>query len=87
MSEGNRESLLDVQVWSGRTPGCPGVVGTPSRMSECGRQALPDDRVVERPSRMSDSDQEVLSDVREWLGHHPGCPNVVGRHYQMSVSG
>ena len=31
--------LPDVQVWSGRPLGCPGMVGSPSRMSGSGREA------------------------------------------------
>ena len=47
------EASLDIQEWSGDPPGCPGVVGKPSRMSV-------------RPSRISGSGRETLSDVREW---------------------
>ena len=32
----------DVRDWSGGPPRCPGVVATPSQMSECNREALPD---------------------------------------------
>ena len=34
----------DVQEWLGGPPGCPGVVGRPSRMSGSGREALPNVR-------------------------------------------
>ena len=43
MIRSGREALLDVREWSGGPPGCPGVVGRPSRMTESGREALPDD--------------------------------------------
>ena len=39
-----QEALLDDQEWSRGTPGCQGVVGGPFRMSESGREALPDVR-------------------------------------------
>ena len=42
MSESVRDAILDVRVWSGGPPGCPGEVGMPSRMSGSGREALPD---------------------------------------------
>ena len=38
------ESLLDVREWLGGPPGCLGVVGKPSRMSESGWEAHPDVR-------------------------------------------
>ena len=37
MSGNFREALPNVRVWSGGPPGCPGVVGRPSRMSRSGR--------------------------------------------------
>ena len=40
MSGSSREALPDVLEWSGGPPGCPGVVGRPSLMSESGRDAL-----------------------------------------------
>ena len=52
MSESGREpshasgsgpdALQDVPEWPRRPPGCPGVVGSPSRKSGSGREALPD---------------------------------------------
>ena len=42
MSCSGREALEDVLEWLGGPPGCPGVVGRPSRMSGSGREALPD---------------------------------------------
>ena len=39
-----REALSDVLSWSGDPPGCPGLVGMPSRMSGNGRVAHPDVR-------------------------------------------
>ena len=41
-SPGGREVLPDVQEWLGSPPGCPGVVGRPSRMSGSGWLALPE---------------------------------------------
>ena len=41
MSGRGRESLKDVQEWSGGPPGCPGVVGRPSRISGSYREVLP----------------------------------------------
>ena len=41
MSGSDRQSLLDVREWSKGPPGCPGVNGKPSRMSESGREDLP----------------------------------------------
>ena len=88
------EALQDVRKWSGGPPGCPGVVGRPSRMSGCGREALSDVR-------------ETRPDVREWsegslvrpavfrmpsrmsrIGREapPGCLGVVERPSQMSRS-
>ena len=45
MSGSGREVLLDVQESFRGLPGCPGVVGMPSRMSGSGREGLPDVRV------------------------------------------
>ena len=42
----------------GRPAVCPGEVGRPTQMSECGRKTLPDVR-------------EALSDVQKWLGDPP----------------
>ena len=47
-----RKVLPDVRNWSGVPPGCSGVVGSPSGMSEIGRDALGDVR-------------EALGDERE----------------------
>ena len=38
------EALPDVREWSGGPPKCPVVVGRPSQMSGCGREALLIDR-------------------------------------------
>ena len=35
-----QDTLLDDQEWSVGPPGCPGVVGRPSRMSRSGLEAL-----------------------------------------------
>ena len=67
MSECGRE-------WSGGPPGCPGVVGRPSRMFGGGQEALSDVR-------------EALPDVREWSGSSPKCPGVVAKPSWMSGSG
>ena len=40
MSWDGREALWDVWEWSEGPPGCPGVVGWPSRMSGSGQEAL-----------------------------------------------
>ena len=64
MSGSGREAIPDVREWSGGPPGCPGVVGRPSRMSGSGQEALPNVRAWSRghpeclgvvliPSRMS----------------------------------
>ena len=72
MSGSGRDTLSDVREWSVGPPGCPEVVGWPSRMCE-------------RPSRLSGSVRkafpdvwETLSDVWEWSGSSLGCPGVVG---------
>ena len=57
-----QESLLDIRKWSGGPPGCPRVVGRPTRMSGSGRKTL----------WMSGSGREALQDVREWSGSPPG---------------
>ena len=65
MSESSQEALPHVCEWSGDSPGCPGVVGMPFRMSKSGREAS---RVVGKPSRMSESGRETLPYVRVWSG-------------------
>ena len=71
MSLSGRESIPDVQEWSGGPPGSPGAVGSLSQMSGNGREALPVFRersgIVGRPSWMSGSGGEDLPDVREAL--------------------
>ena len=42
MAGSGRETLPYVREWSGGLPGCPGLVGRPSRMSEIGRETLSD---------------------------------------------
>ena len=44
ISGSGRESLLDVQEWSGGYPECLGVDGRQLQMSGNGRKALPDVR-------------------------------------------
>ena len=41
MSRSGWEAFPDVREWSRGPPGCPGVVGRPSRMSGSVREALP----------------------------------------------
>ena len=60
MSGSGRETLSDVQEWSGGPPGCPGVVGRPSQRPG-GPSGCPG--VVERPSRLSGSGRETLPNV------------------------
>ena len=45
MSGSGREALSDVREKLVDPPGCPGVVGRPSRISGSGREALSDVRV------------------------------------------
>ena len=82
-----REALPVLWESSGDHPGCPGVVGRPSRMSGSGWEALPDVRewsggppgcpgVVGRPSRMFGSGREALPDVQEWSGYPTVCPGA-----------
>ena len=77
MSGSGREALPDVREWSGGTPGCPGIIDRPSRMSGSGRS----------PSRTSGSSRETLGDVWEWSGGPFGFPGLVGRPSRMSGSG
>ena len=87
MSKSGRVTLPDVRDCSGRPPGCPGVVGSLSRMSR--RLGGPPGCLGEdgRPSRMSGSDRKSIPDVREWSEDTPGCPSVVGRPPWKSGSG
>ena len=68
------DALPDVQEWSGGPPGCPGVVGKPSRMFESGRESLPDVRKWSGGSHV-------------WSGGPPRCPGVVVSPSQRSGSG
>ena len=77
---------LYVCEWSGGPPGCPRVVGRPSRML----------LVFGRPSRIpgvvgrlpdAGSVRETLLDVREWSEGPPSSQGVVGRPSRMSGSG
>ena len=65
MSGNGREAILDFREWSDGFPGCPGVVGWPSRMSGNGRKALPDV-------------QEWLRNLPRCTGNPSGCLGVVG---------
>ena len=56
MSISGREALPDVRECLGGPLGCPEVVGTPSQMSESGRECLGD----------LWSSREALPDVWEW---------------------
>ena len=73
MSGSDRETLLEVQEWSGGPHGCPGMVGRPSRMSGSGRETV---RYV----------WEAFPEVREWSRGPPKCLGVDERPSQMSVS-
>ena len=66
----------------GGPSGCPVVLGRPARMSESGRDALPEVQkwsedppgypgVVGRPSRIFGSGRETLPDVQEWSDNLP----------------
>ena len=44
MTGSGREALPDVRKWLGGPAECPGVVGSLSRMSESGRETLPNVR-------------------------------------------
>ena len=44
MSGSGWEALPDIREWLGGPPECLGLVGRPSRMSGCVREALPYDR-------------------------------------------
>ena len=44
MSWSGREAFTDIRECSGGPPGCPGVVGRPSRMSGNGLEAVLDVR-------------------------------------------
>ena len=63
MTESGRETLPDVQEWSGGLPGCPG--GTPSCPGVVGVRSVCLE-VIGMPSRKSGSCRETLPDVREW---------------------
>ena len=67
------EALSNVRQFLGGPLSCPGVVGTPSQLSESDREALPNvrewpgglqecPRVVGRPSQMSGSVWEAFPD-------------------------
>ena len=88
MSVRGRESLPDVQEWSGVLPGCAGVVVL----------SLPDVQewsgvppgypgVVGSASWMSVSGREALPDVGEWLRGPPEFTGVVGRPSGFCGSG
>ena len=108
MSGSGREALshyqktcLNVRERSGGPPGCPGVVGSPTRMFESGRAVLTYVRdvrewsgsplgcpgVVRRSSSMSGSGREALPDVWERSRGLPGYPGVLGRPSWLSSSG
>ena len=74
------ETLPDVREWSGG-PGCPGVVGRPSRKFGSGWEALPN---VRKWSRDSSRCPRGPPDVLEWSERPPKRPGVVGRPFQMS---
>ena len=94
MSGSGLEALPDVRKWSRGLPGYPewpggppkilGVVDRPSRMSECGRNALPE--VWEGAKDFPDVREwcKALTYVRESSGDPPGCPGVVERPSRIS---
>ena len=87
-----------VQEWSRGLPRypqgtdeCLGVVGSLSRMSKSGLEALLDvwecsggppgcPGMVVRPFQMQGSGREALLDVREWSGVPPGCRECSDTH-------
>ena len=73
MSRSGREALSDIQERSGGPLGCPEAVGRLSRISDSGREALP-----ECPGGVG-SGREAHLDIREWLGDPPGLPGVYKR--------
>ena len=87
MSGSGREALLDARDLTGgplecqevveRPPVCLGVVGGPSRTSGSCHVTLPNVREWSGGH----------SNVQEWSGDTSGCPGVVRRHSQMSLSG
>ena len=93
MTGSGLEAITDDREWSGGPSGCPGVVGSLSRVSGCGRETLPDVREwsegpLKCPGGLEDVREwsEALPFVREWSGDTskcPGCPpgylGVVGR--------
>ena len=68
MSGSGREALADVRVWLRDPPGCPGVVGKPSRISGSCLENLPDGREW----------WEAITNIREWSGGPTRYPVVVG---------
>ena len=67
-----REALPHILEWSGGPPGCPGVVGRPSRLSGSGRKSLTGGREafvdVQEALPLSKGGRKALPDVREWSG-------------------
>ena len=73
-SRSGRETLLEVQKWSG-DPFCGQVVvGRHHRGSE----------VVGRPSQRSGSGQETIPEIQKRSGDPPRSPEVVGRPFRRS---
>ena len=80
MSGRCREAVPNFRQWFRGPPGCPGVVGKPSRK-------------FGRPSRISGSVRKALPDVRKMLSNArecsrgpPRCPGVVGKPSRMCRS-
>ena len=71
---GGQEAHLDVRKWSGGLHGCPGVVGSPSRMSKSGREALTGGW---DSSQMTGSGRETLPHVQEWSVGSPAGREAV----------
>ena len=96
-----RDALLNMQEWPGGPPKCPGVVGSPPRMSGrpsrffgSHRETIPVVRGgreahpdVRGPYRMTGSVRLALPDVQQLSRGPPGSPGVVGRTTRMSGSG
>ena len=65
MSGSGQDALPEVQVWSDDPPGCPGVVGRPSRMSLSDGRSSQMFRSGRQAYWMSGSGQEALLDDQE----------------------
>ena len=83
-----RQALPYVREWSGGPPGCPGMVGMPSRMSGSGQEAFSDFRDWSGGLRGDVAGPHGGLEVPPGgLGGPPGGPGVVGKPSRMSGSG